>query len=38
MACQQIDNLVISKMFYRHDIGMRFLKQNRAMLTQWGWR
>lgn len=30
MACQRIDNLVIPKMFYRHDIGMRFLLQDRA--------
>ncbi|MHB8988110.1 MAG: phosphoribosylglycinamide synthetase C domain-containing protein [Desulfobulbia bacterium] len=37
MAYQRIDNLVIPKMFYRHDIGLRFLKQDKARLTQWGW-
>jgi len=37
MAYQRIDNLVIPKMFYRHYIGMRFLRQDRALLTQWGW-
>ncbi len=37
MAYQRIDNLVLPKMFYRHDIGLRFLKQDRERLTQWGW-
>ena len=37
MAYQRIDNLVLPKMFYRHDIGLRFLKQDRERLRQWGW-
>lgn len=36
-AQQRIDNLVIPKMFYRHDIGLRFLMQDKARLARWGW-
>lgn len=35
--CQRVGNIVIPKMFYRNDIGVRFLEQDRARLEKWGY-
>ena len=32
-----IDKIVIPKMFYRHDIGDKFIHKDQAQLQQWGW-
>jgi phosphoribosylamine--glycine ligase len=34
---RRIGNIVIPKMFYRSDIGVRFLAKDRALLEQWGY-
>jgi phosphoribosylamine--glycine ligase len=34
---RRIDNIVIPKMFYRSDIGLRFLEQDRKLLEKWGY-
>ena len=34
---QRAGNIVIPKMFYRNDIGMRFLERDRALLEHWGY-
>ncbi len=36
-AYRRISNIVIPKMFYRTDIGMRFLERDRALLVKWGY-
>lgn len=36
-AFQQIDNVVIPRMYYRADIGEKFLREDNALLKQWGW-
>lgn len=36
-VCQRVANIVIPKMFYRNDIGVRFLEQDRARLEKWGY-
>jgi len=36
-AYRRIGNIVIPKMFYRNDIGMRFIEQDRALLERWGY-
>lgn len=32
-----IDNIIIPKMFYRTDIGLKFAEKDRNKLEQWGW-
>lgn len=32
-----IDKLIIPKMFYRTDIGVRFMKKDLGLLRKWGW-
>lgn len=32
-----IDKIVIPKMFYRTDIGLKFLEEDRKKLKKWGW-
>ncbi len=32
-----IDKIVIPKMFYRTDIGMKFIKEDQKKLKEWGW-
>lgn len=32
-----IDNIVIPKMFYRTDIGLKFIEQDQKKLKEWGW-
>lgn len=32
-----IDKIMIPKMFYRSDIGTRFLKKDKELLEKWGW-
>lgn len=32
-----IKNITIPRMFYRTDIGMRFLRRDKQLLQQWGW-
>lgn len=32
-----IDKIIVPKMFYRTDIGLRFVKEDRKKLTEWGW-
>jgi phosphoribosylamine--glycine ligase len=32
-----IDNIVVPKMFYRTDVGSRFIKRDCARLKKWGW-
>lgn len=34
---RRIGNIVIPKMFYRSDIGMRFLERDRGLLVRWGY-
>lgn len=34
---RRIGNIVIPKMFYRSDIGVRYLERDRALLEQWGY-
>lgn len=34
---RRAENIVIPKMFYRSDIGMRFLEQDRGLLEEWGY-
>jgi phosphoribosylamine--glycine ligase len=34
---RRIGNIVIPKMFYRSDIGVRFLERDRALLERWGY-
>lgn len=36
-AYRLIDKLVIPKMFYRNDIGVKFMKHDGAMLREWGY-
>lgn len=36
-AYARIQNLVVPKMFYREDIGMRFLQRDENLLKEWGW-
>lgn len=33
----RIANLVVPRMFYRTDIGLRFMEHDRALLVHWGW-
>jgi phosphoribosylamine--glycine ligase len=37
LVCRRIENIVIPKMYYRSDIGVRFLERDRALLEQWGY-
>ena len=37
LAYQRIGNIVIPKMFYRSDIGVRFLERDRELLERWGY-
>jgi phosphoribosylamine--glycine ligase len=32
-----IENIVIPKMFYRTDIGLKFIEQDQKKLKEWGW-
>ncbi|MFZ2778366.1 MAG: phosphoribosylglycinamide synthetase C domain-containing protein [Candidatus Moraniibacteriota bacterium] len=32
-----IDNIVIPKVFYRTDIGLKFIEKEQKMLQEWGW-
>lgn len=32
-----IDNIVIPKMYYRTDIGLKFIQEDREKLEKWGW-
>lgn len=32
-----VKNIVIPKMFYRSDIGLRFVQQDEKLLRKWGW-
>lgn len=32
-----INKIIIPKMFYRTDIGLRFVKNDRKLLKEWGW-
>jgi phosphoribosylamine--glycine ligase len=32
-----IDKIVIPKMFYRNDIGLKFMNEDQQKLKQWGW-
>ena len=34
-ACRIIDKIVIPRMFYRNDIGMKFIERDGAMLSKW---
>jgi phosphoribosylamine--glycine ligase len=34
---RRAENIVIPKLFYRNDIGVRFLEQDRELLEQWGY-
>ena len=34
---RRINNVVIPKMFYRNDIGVRFLERDRGLLEKWGY-
>lgn len=34
---RRIGNIVIPKMFYRNDIGVRFMERDRALLARWGY-
>ena len=34
---RRADNIVIPKMFYRSDIGVRFLERDRVLLEKWGY-
>ncbi len=36
-AYARIQNLVVPKMFYREDIGMKFLQRDENLLKEWGW-
>jgi phosphoribosylamine--glycine ligase len=36
-AYRRIGNIVIPKMFYRSDIGVRFLERDRGLLEKWGY-
>jgi phosphoribosylamine--glycine ligase len=37
LVCRRIGNIVIPKMFYRSDIGVRFLERDRGLLETWGY-
>ncbi|MBI5632352.1 MAG: hypothetical protein HZA15_02595 [Nitrospirae bacterium] len=32
-----IDKIIIPKMFYRTDVGLRFVKKDHKLLKEWGW-
>ena len=36
-AYRLTDNLLIPKMFYRHDIGLKFIERERKLLRKWGY-
>lgn len=36
-ACRLTDKLIIPKMFYRHDIGLKFIEKDRKLLKKWGY-
>jgi phosphoribosylamine--glycine ligase len=36
-ACRLIDKIVIPKMFYRNDIGLKFIERDKALLEKWGY-
>jgi hypothetical protein len=36
-ACKVIDKIVIPKMFYRNDIGQKFIDRDKALLKKWGY-
>jgi phosphoribosylamine--glycine ligase len=36
-AYSLIDKIVVPKMFYRNDIGMKFIERDQHMLQEWGW-
>ncbi len=35
--CRLIDKIVIPKMFYRNDIGVKFIERDNALLEKWGY-
>jgi phosphoribosylamine--glycine ligase len=37
MAYRLVDKLIIPKMFYRNDIGLKFMERDGAMLREWGY-
>lgn len=37
LAYGRIGNIVIPKMFYRTDIGLKYINEDRAKLKHWGW-
>lgn len=36
-ASKQIDNVVIPRMYYRTDIGEKFMREDNNLLKHWGW-
>jgi len=36
-TCDRVKKIIIPKMFYRTDIGVKFLEEEKAKLQKWGW-
>jgi len=36
-TCDRVKKIIIPKMFYRTDIGVKFLEEEKAKLEKWGW-